>query len=92
MIDAPQKFADHADKTITGITSLYLPEEEVLVGPEDIEKAHIVKGPSTFRKFRTWIFLIQVRIRSFFLLNTKANIQPVDIKSMIVTVVLFGKL
>ena len=56
MIDTPQKFADHADKTITGITSLYLPEEEVLVGPEDIEKAHIVKGPSTFRKFRTWIF------------------------------------
>lgn len=29
---------------LTGITSLYLPEEDVLVGPEDIEKAHIVKA------------------------------------------------
>lgn len=55
VVDTPQKFADHADKT-TGITSLCLPEEEVLVGPEDIEKADIVKGSSTFRKFRTWIF------------------------------------
>ena len=33
--DTPQQLADHADKTITGTTSLYLPEEEVLVEPED---------------------------------------------------------
>ena len=33
VIDTPQQFADHAEKTITGITSLYLPEEEVLIKP-----------------------------------------------------------
>ena len=33
VIDTPQQFADHAEKTITGITSLYFPEEEVLIEP-----------------------------------------------------------
>ena len=42
VIDTPQQFADHAGKTIIDIASLYL-SEEVLVGPEDIEKAHIVR-------------------------------------------------
>ena len=43
VIDKPQQFADHADKKITGKTSLYLLEEEVLVEPEDIEKAPKIK-------------------------------------------------
>ena len=42
VIDAPQQFADQADQMITGITSLYL-LEEVLVEPEDIEKAPRIK-------------------------------------------------
>ena len=37
MIDILQQFADHADKMTTGIISLYQPEKEILVEPEDIE-------------------------------------------------------
>ena len=32
-----KQFAEHADKAVKGITSLYLPAEDVLIGPGGIE-------------------------------------------------------
>ena len=43
MIDILQQFVDHADKMTTGIRSLYQPEKEILVEPEDIEKVPRIK-------------------------------------------------
>ena len=95
VIDTPQQFSDHSDKTITGITSLYLAEEEVLVEPEGIEKAPRIKDT---QQVHMVIRLFKVpHLESFnlasdkkpFLLNTISNIQAVDInatQSMIVTV------
>ena len=37
VIDKPKEFAEHAEKVVKGITSLYLPAEDVLVEPDDIE-------------------------------------------------------
>ena len=37
VIDTPKPFAEHADKAVKGITSLYLSTEEVLIEPDDIE-------------------------------------------------------
>ena len=37
VIDTPKPFAEHADKAVKGITSLYLSAEEVLIEPDDIE-------------------------------------------------------
>ena len=52
VIDTPKEFAEHAEKVVRGITSLYLPAEDVLVEPDEIEvsprihetlQVHIVK-------------------------------------------------
>ena len=37
VIDTPKPFAEHADKAVKGITSLYLPAEDALIEPDDIE-------------------------------------------------------
>ena len=39
--DTPQQFPDHSDKTITGIISLYLAEEKVLVESEHCTKNEV---------------------------------------------------
>ena len=43
VIDTPKPFADHADKAVKGITSLYLPAEGVLIEHEDIEASPSIK-------------------------------------------------
>lgn len=42
-INTPQEFAEYAAKTVKGITSLYLPADEVLVEPDDIDKSPKIK-------------------------------------------------
>jgi len=42
-INTPMEFAEYADKTVKGITSLYLPADEVLVEPDDIEMSPKIK-------------------------------------------------
>ena len=37
VIDTPKEFPKYAEKAVKGITSLYLPSEDVLVEPGDIE-------------------------------------------------------
>ena len=37
IIGTPKQFAEYAERSVNGITSLYLPTEEVLKEPEDIE-------------------------------------------------------
>ena len=37
VIDTPKEFAEHAEKVVKCITSLYLPADDVLVEPDDIE-------------------------------------------------------
>ena len=37
VINTPKEFADHVEKSVKGVTSLYLPVEDVLVEPDDIE-------------------------------------------------------
>ena len=36
VIDTPKQFAEYAENAVKGITSLYLPTEEVLKEPDDI--------------------------------------------------------
>ena len=43
VIDTPKPFAEHADKAVKGITSLYLPAEDVLIEPDDIEVSPAIK-------------------------------------------------
>ena len=59
VIDNPKQFAEHADKSIKVITSLYQSAEEVLIEPDDIEESskiketlqiHMVKGFCDQRK------------------------------------------
>ena len=37
VIDTPREFTEHAEKVVKGITSLYLPAEDLLVKPDDIQ-------------------------------------------------------
>ena len=37
VIDMPKEFAEYAEKAVQGITSLYLPSQDVLVKPGDID-------------------------------------------------------
>ena len=39
IIGTPKQFAEYAERSVNGITSLYLPTEEVLKEPEDIESS-----------------------------------------------------
>ena len=99
VIDTPQQFADQADKTITGIKSLHLPEEEVLVEPENLEKVprikdtlqvHLVRRFLDIQKIPCFYFFNLATDKKPFLLNTMTNIRPVDInatQSMIVSVI-----
>ena len=41
--DAPKQFAEHADKAVKGITSLYLPAEDVLIEPDNIKASPRIK-------------------------------------------------
>ena len=52
VIDTPKQFAEHADKSIKGITSLYLPSDEVMTEPDGMDlspkipetlKIHMIK-------------------------------------------------
>ena len=36
VIDTPKSFPEHADKAVKGVTSLYLPTEDVLIEPDHI--------------------------------------------------------
>ena len=99
MIDPPQQCIDHAGKIITVIKSLYLPEKKVLVELEDIKKAPRIKYTLQVNMVKRHFGIHRVLYSKFFnlatdtkpfLLNTMANIQPVDISvthSIIVTVV-----
>ena len=41
--DTPKQFAEYANKAVKGITSLYLPEEDVLIEPDDIKASPRIK-------------------------------------------------
>ena len=43
VIDIPKPFAEHADKAIKGITSLYVPAEDVLMEPDNINASLRIK-------------------------------------------------
>ena len=43
VIDTPKPFAKHADKSVKGITSLYLSEEDILIKPDGIEASPKIK-------------------------------------------------
>ena len=43
VIDIPKPFAEHTDKAVKGITFLYLPAEDVLRDPDDIEASPSTK-------------------------------------------------
>ena len=43
VIDTPKQFAKHADKAVKGITSLYLPAENISIEPDDIESSPRIK-------------------------------------------------
>ena len=60
VIDTPKQFAEYAESAVKGITSLYLPTEEVLKEPDDIGNSpkitdtlqiHEVKGVLIIEKF-----------------------------------------
>ena len=46
LIKNAKKFAEYANKTINGITSIYMIIYELLVGPDNIENA--AKTPETY--------------------------------------------
>ena len=97
VIDTPQQFADQADKTVTGgIKSLYLPEEEVLVEPEDLEKTPRIKDTLQVHMVRRFLDIQKTPYLEFFnlatdkkpfLLNAMANMRPVDINATQSTIV-----
>ena len=76
VIDTPKEFAEHAEKVVKGITSLYLPAEDVLVEPDDIEvsprihetlQVHMVKRRFDQRNFHYLEFYrIATDTRPFF--------------------------
>ena len=43
VIDTPKQFAQHANKEVKSITSGYLPAEDVLIEPEDIQASLRIK-------------------------------------------------
>ena len=43
VIDTPKQLAQHANKEVKGITSGYLPAEDVLIEPEDIQASLRIK-------------------------------------------------
>ena len=43
VIDTPTPFMEHAGKAVKGITSIFLPAEDVLIEPEDIEASPRIK-------------------------------------------------
>ena len=44
VIDTPKQFAEHPDKAVKSITSLYLPAEDVLIELDDIEASLRIEG------------------------------------------------
>lgn len=71
MIDILQQFADHADKMTTGITSLYQPEKEILVEPEDIEKVPRIKDALQVHMVRRLFNILKFPYLEFFNLTTE---------------------
>ena len=43
VIDTLKQFAEHADRAVKSITSLYLSAEDVLIEPDDIEASPRIK-------------------------------------------------
>ena len=43
VIDTPKQFAEYTGRSVKGITSLFLPIEEVLKKPKDIESSPRIK-------------------------------------------------
>ena len=43
VIDIPKPFVEHADKVVKGITSLYLPAEDVLIEPDNIKASQRIE-------------------------------------------------
>ena len=56
--DTPKPFAEHAEKAVKGITSLYLPAEDVLIEPKDIEASPRIKDTLQIHMIK-WFFYEQ---------------------------------
>ena len=81
VIDTPKQSAEHVDKVVKGITSLYLPAEDVSIQPDDIEASpriidtlqiHLIKRffdeqnvPITFGNFSKWLPTNSLSLHNF---------------------------
>ena len=74
----PKQFADHPDKSIKGIALLYLPAEEILNEPDNIEESpkitetlqiHMVKLSLISKNWRVQSFMSCQPARSLFSVN-----------------------
>jgi len=69
-INTPMEFAEYADKTVKGITSLYLPADEVLVEPDDIEMSPKIKDTLKIHLVKRSFDQQRVPVLKFFKLAT----------------------
>ena len=70
VIDTPKQFAKHADKAIKRITSLYLPAEDVLIEPGDMESSPRIKYILQFHMIKRFFDEQTVPYLSFFKMAT----------------------
>ena len=68
--DTPKSFAEHPDKAVKGITSLYLPAEDVLIEPDDIEASPRIKGTFQIHIIKRFFDEQNVRYLQFFKMAT----------------------
>ena len=52
VIDTPTPFMEHVGKAVKGITSIFLPAEDVLIEPEDIEASPRIRDTLQIYMFK----------------------------------------
>ena len=70
VINNPKQFAEHGDKSIKGITSLYLPAEGVLIEPDDIEESPKIKETFQIRMVKRFFDQRKVTYLEFHIMST----------------------
>ena len=65
-------FAEHADKSIKGITSFYLPAEVVLIEPDDIEESQKIKETLQIHMVKRFFDQWKVVHLEFYAMSTRS--------------------
>ena len=70
VIDTSKPFAGRADKVVKGITSLYLPAEDVLIEPDDIDASPRIKHTLQIHMIKRFFDAQNVPYLQFFKMAT----------------------